>query len=69
MNTSDPSFGSLYQSGPSREMNAADAAKMKDIEDVKSQSIDHALWTSAQSLALAKLKVFHSMAKSVNEQQ
>lgn len=45
------------------------AAAVKDLQDIQKESFDNMLWASAQGLALAKLKVFHSMAKSVNDQQ
>ncbi|WP_211474781.1 hypothetical protein [Collimonas humicola] len=69
MNTTDNGLGNLYQSGPNGAMNSAEAVQMKQLEDVKQQSIEHTLYASAQSLAMAKLKVFNSMAKAINDQQ
>jgi hypothetical protein len=32
-------------------------------------SVDEIMWASAQSSALSKIKMLHSMAKSINDQQ
>jgi hypothetical protein len=50
------------------------ASKVKDprianIKDSADESMDFMLWTSAQATSLAKLKVFHTMAKQINDQQ
>jgi hypothetical protein len=53
---------------PDGPLDQGNIATLQRLEDIKSQSLDHELWAAAQSLALAKLKVFHTMAKTVNEQ-
>lgn len=68
MNATDSGISNLYQSGPNN-ATASDPSQMKQLEDIKQQSIEHTLFASAQSLAMAKLKVFNSMAKSINDQQ
>jgi hypothetical protein len=50
-------------------MDPAQASALKKLQKTQTESYDNALWASAQGLALAKLKVFHAMAKSVNDQQ
>jgi hypothetical protein len=42
---------------------------LKRLADMQSEVFDNLLWATTQGLALAKLKVFHSMAKQVNDQQ
>lgn len=61
-------LNNLYQPGPQREM-GAQAERMRAMEEVTAKSMDQILWASSQSSALSKLKVFSSMAKTVNDQQ
>ena len=61
-------LNNLYQPGPAREM-GAQAERMRAMEEVTAKSMDQILWASSQSSALSKLKVFSSMAKTVNDQQ
>jgi len=52
--------------------NKVDPAHMpalRKLDGLRGESMDNLLWATAQGLALAKLKVFHTMAKSVNDQQ
>jgi hypothetical protein len=69
MKASDQSISDLYKTKYVGNLSAADSARMQDIDDVKNQAVDQALWASAQGNALAKLKIFHTMAKSINDQQ
>jgi hypothetical protein len=51
---------------------AASAAKNPMVAGMKSannESMDFMLWTAAQATSLSKLKVFHTMAKQINDQQ
>lgn len=36
---------------------------------LKNDAFDNLMWASAQGNALAKLEIFHKMAKSLNDQQ
>ena len=45
------------------------APALKRLADTQAEVFDNLLWATEQGLALAKLKVFHSMAKQVNDQQ
>lgn len=44
-------------------------SRVADVKGSAEESMDFMLWTSAQATSLAKLKVFHTMAKQVNDQQ
>jgi hypothetical protein len=51
---------------------ADSAAKNPHVGAIKgaaSESMDFMAWTSAQASSLAKLKIFHTMAKQINDQQ
>ena len=39
------------------------------MQAMTQEQIDLSLWAAAQGLALNKLKMFHTMAKQVNDQQ
>lgn len=39
------------------------------MQQMTQEQIDLSLWAAAQGLALNKLKMFHTMAKQVNDQQ
>lgn len=69
MSTTNSGLGNIFQSAHNSPMNATDAAQLKQLEATKQESMEHTLFAAAQSLAMAKLKVFNSMAKSVNDQQ
>lgn len=41
----------------------------KRLQQLQTEAIELQLWASAQGLALAKLKIFHSMARKINDQE
>jgi hypothetical protein len=51
----------LYTNQPSQQANNQPL--------VAQSSVDEIMWASAQSSALSKIKMLHSMAKSINDQQ
>ena len=57
----------ISATGESSLVTPHDIQTANSFDELKSQSIDFELWAASQSLALAKLKVFHEMAKSVND--
>lgn len=66
------SASSFGNGGPSAPGDASlvshhDIQTANSLDELRSQSVDFELWAASQSLALAKLKVFHEMAKSVND--
>lgn len=50
-------------------INESKSPQLKQIRLSAEEAMDFQLWTSAQATSLAKLKVFHTMAKQVNDQQ
>lgn len=48
---------------------ATDYNGIQQMQQMTKEQIDQSLWAAAQGLALNKLKMFHSMAKQVNDQQ
>lgn len=48
---------------------ATDYNGVQKMQQMTKEQIDQSLWAAAQGLALNKLKMFHSMAKQVNDQQ
>jgi len=69
MYPTNAALGNLSQQGSRSPMNSADASHARELEEVKKESMEHVLFASAQSLALAKLKVYSAMAKTINDQQ
>lgn len=69
MKASDPSMNNLFLPPPVRRAGLVNDAMDDELEKVKLESMDHVLWTMKQGVALAKLKVFSTLAKSVNDQQ
>ena len=48
---------------------ASDYNGIQKMQQMTQEQIDQSLWAAAQGLALNKLKMFHTMAKQVNDQQ
>lgn len=67
MSTSSFGNGGSPGVGETSLVSQHDIQTANSLDELKSQSIDFELWSASQSLALAKLKVFHEMAKSVND--
>lgn len=61
---------SIYQPMPHpAHMTAEQASNTQQMQDLTKEQMDQSLWAAAQGLALNKLKMFHSIAKQVNDQQ
>lgn len=61
---------SIYQPMPHpANMTPEQASNMQQMQDITKEQMDQSLWAAAQGLALNKLKMFHSIAKQVNDQQ
>lgn len=61
---------SIYQNMPKiNGMSNAQGSTMQQMQDMTKEQMDMSLWAAAQGLALNKLKMFHSIAKQVNDQQ
>lgn len=57
----------LWHSTPSRA--TAGNTRPPHSAQLSQETVDLTQWANAQGLALSKLKVFHAMAKQINEQQ
>jgi hypothetical protein len=63
-------FGGLNQQMPNIQgMSASNYDGPQKMQAMTKEQIDQSLWAAAQGLALNKLKMFHTMAKQVNDQQ
>jgi hypothetical protein len=61
---------SIYQPMPHpAKMTPEQASNTQQMQDLTKEQMDQSLWAAAQGLALNKLKMFHSIAKQVNDQQ
>lgn len=61
---------SIYQPMPHpASMTPEQASNTQQMQDLTKEQMDQSLWAAAQGLALNKLKMFHSIAKQVNDQQ
>jgi hypothetical protein len=67
MSTTSFGNGNTFDTGTSPLVTPHEIETANSTDELKTQSIDFELWAASQSLALAKLKVFHQMAKSVND--
>ncbi|HYD61654.1 MAG TPA: hypothetical protein VEC35_14910 [Noviherbaspirillum sp.] len=67
MNTQSDWSNGLWHSTPSR--TAAGNKRQAHSGQVSQETIELTQWANAQALALSKLKIFHAMAKQVNDQQ
>jgi hypothetical protein len=55
--------------GSGSEPGAANEAALHEIKRKAAEASELLLWATAQGASLAKLKLFNTMAKSVNDQQ
>lgn len=64
------SNNSIYQNMPKiNGMSSSQGGTVQQMQDMTKDQMDMSLWAAAQGLALNKLKMFHSIAKQVNDQQ
>jgi hypothetical protein len=64
-NSTSPANGALDPMAASRIKNP----RVGEISGTAEESMDFVLWASAQASSLSKLKLFHTMAKQINDQQ
>lgn len=63
-------FTSLNQPMPHIQgANVSQHNGVQQMQQMTQEQIDQSLWAAAQGMALNKLKMFHTMAKQVNDQQ
>ncbi|MFZ6773925.1 hypothetical protein ACO0LB_14535 [Undibacterium sp. SXout7W] len=61
---------SLYQPMPNIPgAGTSDLDGVQKMQQMTKEQIDQSLWAAAQGMAMNKMKMFHSMAKQVNDQQ
>lgn len=61
---------SIFQSMPvPKDATTEQRKSMQQMQEMTNEQMDQSLWAAAQGLALNKLKLFHTMAKQVNDQQ
>ncbi|MCH8621939.1 hypothetical protein [Undibacterium sp. TS12] len=61
---------SIFQSMPvPKDATTEQRKNMQQMQEMTNEQMDQSLWAAAQGLALNKLKLFHTMAKQVNDQQ
>lgn len=61
---------SIFQSMPIPKDASIEQRKgVEQMQEMTNEQMDQSLWAAAQGLALNKLKLFHTMAKQVNDQQ
>lgn len=61
------SISDIYSRG--NQSASGESEAVKKLKEIQAEAGERTLWASAQASALAKVKLFHTMAKAINDQQ